>query len=173
MSMRNEILYGLCTVVLALQLTAVCTEHWGVKTLNIPFDNINADVSMGLWKACGESWGKIHDIRGETDICLDLPIHGMKSFPKNSLYATRCFAIIGVILVFMALVYRNNKTFQLVCLVSGGLASLIAMIIWASELLKIKIGDNLPSVKFKPGYSFYLNLSGGVMALAAAATLLL
>jgi len=176
MSNKQEILYGLCIVALALQLTSVSTEHWSVcnsSCLKLP--NISAggaDGAIGLWKACGEVWGKAHGISGDVDVCLHLPIDGLKSFPKNSLYAARAFSLMGIILIFMSLVcmmyMKNYKRCQLVCLIAGGLSALIANAIWAAELLKFKVNDSSPSIKFNPGYSFYLNMIGGLVALVAA-----
>lgn len=173
MSNKQEMLYGLCMVALALQLTAVCTDHWSVKNIKMSDADAGADINMGLWKGCGEGWAKYQGISGDSDVCLHLPIEGMKTFPKNALQAARVFAIMGIVLVFVALVcmmyMKNYKKCQLMCLLAGGLSSLIAMAIWSSEMLKIKIGDNSKSVKFNPGYSFYLNLVGGLAAMGAAA----
>ena len=62
------------------------------------------EINIGLWKACGELWGNANGISGDMDVCIHLPPDGVKSFPKNSLYTTRAFAIMGVSLIFIALV---------------------------------------------------------------------
>lgn len=49
-------LYGLCMAVLALQLTAVCTDNWSVKSSE-KIQDINVQSNLGLWKACGDIWG--------------------------------------------------------------------------------------------------------------------
>jgi hypothetical protein len=177
MSNKNEMLYGLCMIALALQLSAISTGHWSVKSLDSYIPNLpkkdGVDVSMGLWKACGEIWAKEGKYSGNMDMCVHLPIDGVKTFPKNSLYAVRAFSIIGVLLIFMGMMCmmygKGYKRCQLVFLVAGGLSAIIANSIWAAELLKIKPHDGSATIKFNPGYSFYLNLGGAVVALVAAA----
>ncbi len=170
MSNKQEMLYGICMVALALQLTAVCTEHWGVKSVTPQSGSgfTSGDVSLGLWKSCADQWNK-----QEYDAdCMHLPLEGVKSFPKNSLYAARAFAIMGVILIFMGLMCmmygKNYKRCQLVCLLTGGISSIIANVVWIAEMGKVKLDDSQPAFKFNPGYSFYLNLAGGLAGLAAA-----
>lgn len=173
MSNKQEMLYGLCMIVLALQVTAISTDHWSVKTINTGVKDVNIDGTFGLWKGCGELWGKSQGISGDIDVCLHLPVEGMKSFPKNALYAARAFSIMGAIFIFAALVcmmyMKGYKRCQMVCLFVGGVSSLIAMAIWSAELLKVKVSDGASPIKFNPGYSFYLNLAGGIMGLMAAA----
>jgi hypothetical protein len=173
MSNKQEMLYGLCMVAMALQLTAICTEHWSVKSASGLPSGDSADLAMGLWKLCGEASGKVMNISGDVDACAHLPLDGVKTFPKNSLYAARAFALVGVIMVFSALMcmmyMKGYKRCQLVSLLAGGAASIIASIVWAAELLKVKFDDSQQgTIKFSPGYSFYLNLAGGLVALMAA-----
>lgn len=177
MSNKQEMLYGLCMVALAMQLTAVSTENWSVKSGDSYLPHLpkgdHLDIAFGLWKGCGEGWGKVSRISGNVDVCVHLPIEGVKTFPKNSLYAARAFAVIGSVLIFMAMTcmmyMKNHKRCQLVMLMAGGMASIIASIIWAAEMLKVKVDDNGPTIKFNPGYSFYLNMVGGLVGLLAAA----
>jgi hypothetical protein len=190
MSNKQEMLYGICMVALALQLTAISTEHWGLtsatsselKIVNAVIQTLTKDkkdevdgldLSIGLWKLCGEDWGKLDKQSLDSEICAHLPIEGVKKFPKNSLNAIRVFSLMGVVLIFtslMCMMYgKNYKRCQLVCLLAGGLCSVIANIIWASEMNKVVLMDGLPAIKFSPGYSFYLNLAGGLAGLAAGA----
>ncbi len=152
-------LYGLCVLVLALQVSAIATTYWSVKSQN------SLNLHLGLWKFCAE--GDKSDLSG----CKHLPPDNNSSFPKNSLYAARVFAILGAALVFCALMcsmfVKLSKDCQTMCLIAGGLSSLIAMSIWAAEMLKISIDSSL-EIKFNPGYSFYLNMVGGVCALITA-----
>ena len=85
-SNKQEILYGLSLVAIALQLSSICTEHWSAKNLNLK--DVNGEINIGLWKACGELWGNANGISGDMDVCIHLPPDGVKSFPKNSLYTT-------------------------------------------------------------------------------------
>lgn len=63
---------------------------------------------------------------------------------------------------------KSYKQVQLVCLLARGLCSVIASIVWAMEMLKIKPIDSSQSFEFNLGYSWYLNLAGGITALGAA-----
>jgi len=173
MSNKQEMLYGLCMVAMALQLSAICTEHWGTASasssgLPVP-SGMSGETSMGLWKMCGDIWNK----QQELDTCMHLPPDGTKTFPKNSLYAVRAFALMGVILVFLALTcmmyMKEYKKCQFVGLLAGGVASIIASVVWVAKMLKVKPDDESPDIKFSPGYSFYLNLGGGLVALVVAA----
>lgn len=160
---------GLCIATLALQLTAISTDHWSVKKKNGSDPNLN----IGLWKACGKDVdSSIPKVNINESLCVHLPMDGWKSFPKNSLEAVRAFAILGSVLVFMSLMcmmyMKSYKRCQLVCLVAGGLCSLIAEGIWVAELTKLKPADNKPAVKFDLGYSYYLNMGGGLLALVCA-----
>jgi len=176
MSNKQEILYGLCMVAVALQLSAICTENWSVDPQDIA--GVKLDASLGLWKACGDI--SVSDGTSvEAEACLHLPVNDWKSFPTNSLYAARAFSILGVMLVFMGLVsmmyMKGRKRFQLVCVLLGGLCSVVANIVWASDMFSVVSppmkGAQLKKLKMKPGYSFYLNLVGGLVSLVSAAYL--
>ncbi len=157
MSNKQYTLYGLGILALALQITAISTESWSEKSAD------GQEAHFGLWKACDDK------------DCSHLPPSEKddSKFPKNSLYAVRAFAIMGVIFMFIGLscmmYMKNNKRCQLMCFIASGISSLIAMAIWAGELKKIyaNTGD-VTKVDFDLGYSFYLNLVGGLIALATA-----
>lgn len=172
MSNKQEMLYGMCMIALALQLTSVSTDSWSVKKENLPL-GIKGDLSLGLWKACGSIWKKMSNTSIDADICVHLPPEGSRTFPKNSLHAVRVFAVAGIVLIFLGLMcmmyMKNYKRCPLAMLMLGGLCSIIANVIWATELLKFKPDESDPVVKFDPGYSFYLNLAGGLVGLMSAA----
>lgn len=156
---KQGIVYLLLVVAIALQVSAISTDHWSCKK-----SGANS-MHVGLWKAC-------MDI-GKGSACAHIPPEDLdmaKIFPKNSLYAVRAFAILGVLLVAFSLLcssyLKGHKKCQAMCLVGGAICSIIANVIWAAELLKY--GPKNAEVKTDPGYSFYLNLSGGLVALLAA-----
>jgi hypothetical protein len=135
-----------------LQVSAISTNHWQTGKLlgDIPYNS-------GLWKKCSKK---------ECDEHLP-PDNKEKGYPKNSLEATRAFAILGPVLIVLGLslmyLQNTNKKLQTVLLVCGALASLISIIIYSAELLKIKLGNT--EIHGSPGYSYYLNMAGGVMGL--------
>ena len=156
---KQGIVYLLLVVAIALQVSAISTDHWSCHK------DTGITMHIGLWKMC-------MDVPGGTK-CSHAPPEGVdaKGFPKNSLYAVRAFAILGVLLVAFSLVcaayLKGNNKCQVMCLVGGAVCSIIANIIWAAELLKFG-GSTNDAIKADPGYSFYLNLSGGLVALLAA-----
>jgi len=166
MSSKQQMLSLLCVLAMALQITAISTSYWSDKSGQ--YNGLSGDAHMGLWKACVSGSGTYSGVSASMDGCIDTPPSETISpkFPKNSLHAVRAFAIMGVVFVFLAsfgMMYMPSyRKSQLTLLIAGGLSSLIAGAIWAGELLKI---DNM---KMKPGYSFYLNLVGGLLALVAS-----
>jgi hypothetical protein len=181
MSNKQEILAGLSVVVLALQLTSIVTPHWSVKDLSndpefvkLQLKDGKADVSLGLWKGCGEILGKAASKTSVSgDVCVHLPVDGWKTFPKNSLTAVRSFAIIGAVLVlaglYCMLYMKSKQQCGGMLLAVGGVCSLIATTIWGIELRKFKSDDGTIEVKMDLGYSFYLNMVAGILAVLGGA----
>jgi len=174
---KKMLLPGLCVVALALQISAISTEMWSKGTVPASSTVATAKVetNLGLWKLCGKLM--ISGKPTEKD-CFHLPQGDNKKFPKNSLYAVRAFAVTGAVLIFVALgcmLMQRHKGKEmrkctLACLIAGGISSLIANVIWATELLHIKGGSGVVTeIKTKPNVSFYLNLVGGLVALGASA----
>lgn len=176
MSNKQEILYGLGMIALALQIGAISTDHWSVASaskLNASLpQGVHGDAAVGLWRACGEVWGKSGNQSADANVCIHLPIDGLKSFPKNSLYAARTFSILGVLMIFgalMCMMYMQKYTrCQLMMLIGGGISCLIGMAIWGAELKKIKYDDSKPAIKMDFGYSYFLAMAAGFVALIAA-----
>lgn len=167
---KEQVVIALSLIALALQASAIATDYWSVRAQDSGINNITLNLHMGLWKFCADGGNGNSDLTG----CKHLPPENDRFFPKNSLYAARVFAILGVILVFCAagcsMYMKTSKQCQLMCLIAGGISSLIAMGIWAKEMLRLQV-MGATELKFNPGYSFYLNLAGGAFALVAAAKL--
>jgi hypothetical protein len=152
---KKEIVYGICVITLAIQLTSVITNEWGIQKSEGGLVTQN----MGLWKLhTVEKGGFTNDIH--------LPPNNDDKFPKNSLYACRAFSIIGILCVFSALVlmykYPSKMLMHYWLLLAGGIASILSMIIYAIEMLKFD-GN-----KFDTGYSFHLQWIAGVIAVFTA-----
>jgi hypothetical protein len=186
MSSKQDIIYGMGLIILALQVTAISSPQWSrhqdadkMKSLNLS----KFEMDLGLWKSCATAAGDLSKVfsqdvvkgKAEVDVCLHLPPDDNKifdKFPKNSLEAVRAFALMGPLFVFLGLMcmmyMKNWKRCPMVFLLLGGLFSLVANIIWVAEFRKLNVGS-VSDVKFNPGYSFYLNMAGGVLGLLGAA----
>lgn len=162
--MNKVIIYVICLVVIVLQLVAIITHEWSIKIES--HDDIgSASEKMGLWKVCYQ----IDTISTKEQGCYHIPNEKNPNFPKYSLNLCRVFAILGVICVVavLSMFYKTQKKLQLEMLIIGSLCSLVCMIVWAVNLFKYKDGNG-NEMKLNPGYSFYLNAIGGVLALVAA-----
>jgi hypothetical protein len=172
-SMKNKKMYLLILGVLALGLVvaAISTDEWMAGSMSPPSTvaGLKVKYNFGLWKGCNYAMlnGKKQKPPAGQSSCGHLPPSGDKKFPKNSLDACRAFAILSAVLIAFGLValYTGHR-YASWLLVGGGVSSLVAMAIWAGELLKINTGQGI-TYKGSPGYSFYLNLGGGVFALIA------
>ena len=161
MPKKNEKVYLLLlgVVALGLNVTAVATEEWSVLS-----HSGGGKSTVGLWKACDKG------MTGGANTCVDMPNNNDPNkthFKKIALDVCRAFAIISLLLILIGLwlVVTGHKHACLF-LLGGGLSSLIAMGVWAGEMLKPY--NNWGNKKaMSPGYSFYLNLAGGVLAVIA------
>lgn len=172
---NNDFLYVVIMIALVLQLTAITTDYWGSKSAkkDILPGKTHGEASMGLWRVCGEIWGKYDNEKYDLDFCVHLPPEGEKSFPKNSLYTVRIFALMAVVFLLFALLclltMKEKHTCYIIFFFLAGISSLIANIVWATELLSIKVSDSKEKLKFNPGFSFYLNLCASIVCLFGGA----
>ena len=172
--MKNKQLFMtiLMVVIIALQVVAISTNDWSIASYNSASAvAMKLKANWGLWKEC--SGGVIGKVSGGS--CSHLPPQGSSPFPKNSLEAARAFAVLGPCLVAIAMlgsyVYPMKQKNICMLLLAGAISSIIAMVIWSAELLKLKSGLPSPApstIAGSPGYSFYLNLSAGVLGLIGA-----
>lgn len=185
---EKQMVYVLAVIALMLQLTSVSTDYWSDKRAKSR--NIHIDAHLGLWKSCVTLRGQDNsNNRIELDLCEHIPPEQptvFNEFPKNTLYAARAFSLIGLLLIFgslLCMMSRNENRkgkhshyCEMLMLVVGGLCTLLAAGIWASEMFRIKVtapSDNSQhTVKLSPGYSFYVNILGGLSAVGAGLVLL-
>lgn len=156
LSNKKYLLTLLALVTIVLQVVAISTEYWATyKSPGMVVTRV--EEHWGLWKQCITVSGN--------EVCRHTPPSDDKKFKKNSLEATRAFAIMGPLFVSMSVLSMymrpSAKKWHCALMLLGAVCSLVAMTIFAAELLK------LDESKGTPGYSFYLNLAGGVMALVA------
>lgn len=163
--MSKETLYGLCLVSLALQTIAISTNAWSAKSAKT--GSVDGSLEVGLWKACGTATKDLFEVDG----CVHLPPNKADWFPKNSLYAVRTLALLGIVSLFVALLlmmYKKNPVSRMVLLMLSFLCNLVALIVWGAEFLKL--GNKSMKVKLNPGYSWYLELAGTLMSLILICT---
>jgi len=153
---KELVMYGTLGVLLVLQVVAMSTEYWSVKS-----GDGSAKTNMGLWKWCMSVPPQV------PETCSHLPVDGDKTFPKNSLYAVRSFAVLSSLLTVGALACVLMKKMQYygMLLAGAGICSLVACTIWSAELLK---PNDQVDLKYNVGYSFYINLVAGLGAIGAS-----
>lgn len=147
---------NLALVALLLQLLAVSTNHWSVRSQQAPAGGISLDIYMGLWKICTDAGDDRADMIG----CKYLPPDDPQ-FPAKSLHTVRMLSLIALLLTLCGVVSKRR-----LCLVAGGICSLLACLVWYNNLMQIRVMGPL-EMKFDIGYSLLLNFIGGVMALMA------
>ena len=178
--------YVLSAVALALQVSAISTKKWSVLNLKdedlvanlvdqLPPD-VNSEMTLGLWQACGNIWGTVDDLSGNVCACLDLPVDRWSEFPARSLNTSRVFSILGALLVLTGMVLSGScQKWAGACLLLGGLCSLLATLVWYNNLteLQLSLDDvNKVTLKMELGYSYFLNLLGSLLALWAGVSCL-
>lgn len=138
----------ICFIVVALQLFTIISPHWSTQTMS-------NKINMGLWSVCSPKCKSITTI---------------KAFSKTDIYAVRIFAILGFLLVAIAIVccmmneHTDNKC-HIILLGVGGLCSLAAGLIWNMKLTNISTGGGLQT-NYKLGYAFYINIVVALIALS-------
>lgn len=159
------IVSGLCLSAMALELVSIIQPNWGKTSMNM--QGISAKANLGLWKKCLTESGAGQ----KASKCQHIPTGDNKNFPKHSLVACRVLSIMGVVLVFLAMVCmtfcKMHKKLQMGLLALGGVSSIVATIVWSAELLNYKDSDG-KKVDLKPDYCLFLNAVGGVLALMAS-----
>jgi len=175
----REVFYILVLLSLIFQVYAISTSYWSVKKMTVSEEDKKQGgkkdtVHFGLWKNCETEVRTIDDNIKITDTaCFHLPPNDDNLFPKNSLYCVRIFSLLSVCLLFVSLLMlmysqKYNK-YQMILLVGSIVCSVISSSVFAAELLHIKqkLNNKVLETKFKPGYSYYLNVLSVVPAIAA------
>lgn len=157
--MDKKIVLAVSALVLVLQIVAIAVPYWSYKSAG------GNKMHMGLWKACNNASSS-----GST--CIDIPPEGDPNFPKNSVYACRAFSILGAFLIFgsvVCLLYSPEmRKCSYAMMAVGGIMAIIAAVIWALDVLKLKSSDG-SQVTLNPSFAWYFTLFGGVGALGLGA----
>lgn len=154
----NALIQSLGVLAVITQLLSILTSDWSVLSTPGSGDTVKMVISMGLWKKCNSI----------TNSCVSLPPSGDNKFPKNSLMAVRALTIMGMVAVLVGVIcdyMPNCEKHRALAFAIGGLLSVVGSIVWLAEF------TNIGGTKYQPGYSFYLNLIGGLSALGAGAYL--
>jgi hypothetical protein len=153
------IIYILGLLVVALQTAAISTKEWSERT-QTGIGSSQTKITIGLWDTCNN------------DTCMKIPFSNSslnKNFPTVELWICRVFAILGVILVLIAMfaMFRtNSKMYKWAprLLIAGGICSMIATIVWSVKFIHVK-GPDGSVVKFNPGYSLIINSAAAMIAI--------
>lgn len=148
---------NLALIALLLQLISVSTSRWSVRSQEAGPNGVSLDIYMGLWKICTDAGDDRVDMIGCKYLPPDDPM-----FPTKSLHTVRTLVLVGILLTLCGLVAKKR-----ICLIAGGICSLLACVVWYNNLLQIRVMGPL-EMKFNIGYSLVLNFIGGVLALLAS-----
>ena len=156
----NIIKIGVIILILILGIIAISTKYW--STNNIKIYGVNAGIDIGLWKVCTYMKGKNQD----KTICNNT--NKQNGPDLKHLNAVKILSISSIVLVVISLylIYAmpKHKEYFILSLVLAGILSIISVILWNNDpSLKNTTGDK--SNDLKPGYSFYLELSSGLIAI--------
>ena len=147
----QNIKIGIIIIVLILGIIAVSTNYWSVK--NLQFQSIDLQSNIGLWKACEHSPDNIS--------CFNTTDKS-QNFDFKHLQTIKILSISSLVLIVLALylLYSmpKQKEYYIICLVLAGILSIISVILWNNE-------PQLKQYKFNNAYSFYLELSSGIIAI--------
>jgi hypothetical protein len=161
-----------CITILALQLIGIITTRWSSAVAND--SNSTQTFHMGLWKNCTDTQiGSDHN-----SITIHTPDESDVKFNKNSLYAVRAFAILGLLCLFLQgyvhylkLFGKSTTMVRKQLYIFGGIFSILASIIWMNEFTKIPEAGGGSQPKYidaSYGYSLYVTLFAGMLSLFSA-----
>ena len=160
--LRSNIVVIIIAVIVALVIgLGTFTNYWTVYSRNIqnpanPSDTISAKYNSGLWKTCIS----LDDVKN----CADTK-HASKTQDSNNLNGSKGAAIIGFSLIILGVIILifAPKTYIAftIAFILGGIASVASAISWASD-------RTLNPDDTSYGYSYYLELIGGIIAVVFA-----
>ena len=151
--------------ILILGIVAVSTNYWSTNTINtIDPDTRNpAKMSgdIGLWKSCMY----VNESGNTQSDCTDSSESGPDDSTPNlkNIKTVRILSISSLVLIALSLyllyAMPKQKEYFILCLVLAGILSVISVILWNNDP-----GLKDPSNTAKHGYSWYLELISGLLA---------
>ena len=150
---KNIVTGGTSLTALVLMIVGIATPKW--QTLSFSGGGQSASAYMGLWQGCGMGMGKT--------ICEALTSEVVDA----TFWVIRILALLGALLTLVgSLLYRlrpQQRKYAKSLVAFAGVCSIASAVVWATDS---KLKDGMPGSSF--GYSWYLTLAGGVMALGTA-----
>lgn len=168
-------------MLLILSSLSVFTNTWSVIEMKSDLGKSESDA--GLWKTCMKITGpdgkvvpnpipnstkSLRDMYpfSKDYTCSDPQNAGYKS---STLTAIRVFSITGLVLLLFSVILiiaaPEHKGYFMISLMIGGICSIVASILWATDK-DIQIPSDSPSnVTEHYGYSWYLSLISGIIAI--------
>lgn len=131
-------------------IVALSTPHWSEATIG------NVEMSAGLWNTC---------MNQKCDNELDqLPPDNLSAIKATRAFSVSALIFLSVGLLCCSALQDANCSKLFVFL--GGLCALISLATWNSGMMKISMGGQQQAI-LVPGYSFYMSMLSGVIALIA------
>jgi hypothetical protein len=164
-------MYGVI-LILILGIVAVSTNYWSTSTVSISDnegDSLKMTGEVGLWKSCTKGSANIPDINVQginidTANCTDSsdPSVGLKNLKTVRILSISSLVLIALSL-YLLYAMPKQKEYFILCLVLAGILSVISVILWNNDP-----GLKEPSGNAKHGYSWYLELISGLLAVLLA-----
>ena len=159
----TQIKTGVIILILILGIIAISTKYWSTSTLatNDVFGNsVQTTGDIGLWESCVYTKGLGQTVsQCENSSESDILGGGLKHLTSVKILSISSIVLV-VLSLYLLYAMPKQKQYFILSLVLAGILSIISVILWNNEpSFKNNITD------LKPGYSFYLELSSGIIAI--------
>ena len=146
MSHQHIVLQIILFSIITILAISLATNKWTVISNQI------LSANQGVWQACGQV--QLNIKTGNIDI------DSQKCVPTNDSTFTpiKILTVSGSVLVVLGLLLTNYHTYSNISIILGGICALVAAIIWSTNKKLKPDGTNY-------GYSWYLQLIGGILAI--------
>lgn len=162
--MKQYFMLLCCVLALTCQVVAMSTNHWSTKSIELAGGK--ETIWFGPWKMCKKG-------QYEGDLCQPNYPRGIPGqFPVQTVYVVRYLGLVAIafmILAFATMYYKpNNHSLHNSMLLASVICMAGSSVIWATKAFSIEVPTvELNQIKLKPGYSYYMALSGSVFPLVA------
>lgn len=146
MAHQHIILQVILFTIITILAISLATNKWTVISNKI------FTANQGVWQSCGNIDFNIKDI--------NVDVKGEKCIgtSDSSFTPIKILTVLGLVLIVLGLILTNYHTYSNIIIVLGGICSLISAIIWSTNKKLKPDGTNY-------GYSWYLQLIGGILAI--------
>lgn len=146
MAHQHIVLQTILFAIITILAISLATNKWTVISNQI------LSANQGVWQACGQV--QLNIKTGNIDI------DGKKcvSTSDSAFTPIKILTVLGLVLVVFGLLLSNYHIYSNISIILGGICALIAAIIWSTNKKLKPDGTNY-------GYSWYLQLIGGILAI--------